>query len=188
MVAVSDQTDEQDFFVDPFEEEEGVDDQVTRRRLGWGWRVAGIVTALAMLVLPLWNVVQATSPQVADNGLEVCAFDYCIVEEQVREAGYAEVMIRQSGEIVPDREVQSYVDAFTDVVGGPPLTAEVVDDLPGELGGRYTPADRHIQIDRPATVWIIAHEVAHSVGSGHDDDFIQALLELAAHLEVTASP
>lgn len=188
MVAVSDATDEHDFFVDPFEEEQGAEDELTRRHLGWGWRTAGIVTALAMLVLPLWNVVQATSPQVADNGLEVCSYDYCIVEEKVREAGYGEVMIRQSGEIIPDREVQSYVDAFTDVVGGPALTVEVVDDLPGQLGGRYTPVDRHIQIDRPATVWIIAHEVAHSVGSGHDDDFMGALLELAEHLEVTAVP
>lgn len=183
---MTDPTEDADFFVDPFEEDDDVDEPA-RRRLGWGWRIAGIVTALAMLVLPLWNVVRGATPQVADNGLEVCSFDYCVVEEQVRAAGFGDVMIRQSGVIVPDAEVQSYVDAFSDVVDGPPVTAEVVDDLPGELGGRYITSDRVIQIDRPATVWIIAHEVAHSVGSGHDDDFMDALLELARHLEQTTT-
>ena len=187
MVTVSDETDPPDFFVDPFMDEELPSDEISRRRLGWGWRIAGVVTALSMLTLPVWNFIQGSSPQIADNGLEVCSFDYCVIEEQVRNAGLGDVMIRQSGVIVPDREVQSYVDAFSDVIDGPAITAEVVDDLPGELGGRYTPSDRLIQIDRPATVWIIAHEVAHSVGSGHEQDFVDALLELADHIARTNS-
>lgn len=188
MVPVTDDTDPADFFADPFVDEELPEDVPARRRLGWGWRIAGFVTALSMLALPVWNVIQGSSPQIADNGLEVCSFDYCVIEEQVRDAGFGEVMIRQSGVIVPDRDVQSYVDAFSAVIDGPPITAEVVDDLPGDLGGRYTPSDRLIQIDRPATVWIIVHEVAHSVGAGHDRDFVDALLELADHVARTASP
>lgn len=186
MVSVTEDTDPPEVpFLDPFIDEEPPEDELSRRGLGWGWRIAGLITALSMLALPLWNFIQGSSPQIADNGLEVCSYDYCVVEQEVRDAGLGEVMIRQSGVIVPDREVQSYVDAFSSVIGGPPVVAEVVDDLPGDLGGRYSPSDRLIQIDRPATVWIIAHEVAHSVGSGHDRDFVDALLELADHIART---
>ena len=73
---------------------------------------------------------------------------------------------------------------MVDVVGGPDVQATVVDDLPGDLGGRYSPAARTIEIDRPATLWLIAHEVAHSVSSGHGEEFQQALIQLGMFFDV----
>ena len=159
------------------------EDQISSRTLPTSWRVIGIVAALSMLAIPIFNLIDARSPQIADNGLEVCRFDYCIVEQYVLDAGLGRTMAEMSSIIVPDAEVQSYVDAMIDVVGGPSVTAEVVDELPGDLGGRYSPAARLIQIDRPATVWIIAHEVAHTVSSGHDEEFRETLVDLGRFFE-----
>ena len=44
-------------------------------------------------------------------------------------------------------------------------------------------SEKAIQIDRPATVWVIAHEVAHTVSPGHDDEFRETLLELSRFFE-----
>lgn len=159
------------------------EDQISSRKLPTSWRVIGIVAALSMLAIPIFNLIDARSPQIADNGLEVCRFDYCVVEQHVIGAGLGRTMAEMSSIIVPDAEVQSYVDAMVDVVGGPSVTAEVVDELPGDLGGRYSPAARLIQIDRPATVWIIAHEVAHTVSPGHEDEFLDTLVELGRFFE-----
>lgn len=159
------------------------EDEISRRPLPTSWRVIGIVAALSMLAIPIFNLIDARSPQIADNGLEVCRFDYCIVEQYVVGASLGRTMAEMSSIIVPDAEVQSYVDAMIDVVGGPSVTAEVVDELPGDLGGRYSPTARLIQIDRPATVWIIAHEVAHTVSPGHDEEFQETLVELARFFE-----
>jgi hypothetical protein len=159
------------------------DDPIARRTLPTSWRVMGILAALSMLAIPLFNLIDARSPQIADNGLEVCRFDYCIVERYVVDAGLGRTMAEMSSIIVPDAEVQSFVDAMIDVVGGPSVTAQVVDELPGDLGGRYVPAERLIQIDRPATVWIIAHEVAHTVSQGHDEKFQETLVELGRFFE-----
>jgi hypothetical protein len=159
------------------------EDPIGRRTLPTTWRVMGILAALSMLAIPLFNLIDARSPQIADNGLEVCRFDYCIVERHVVDAGLGRTMAEMSSIIVPDAEVQSFVDAMIDVVGGPSVTAQVVDDLPGDLGGRYSSAERLIQIDRPATVWVIAHEVAHTVSPGHDEDFQETLVELGRFFE-----
>jgi hypothetical protein len=159
------------------------EDPIASRTLPTTWRVMGILAALSMLAIPLFNLIDARSPQIADNGLEVCRFDYCIVERHVVDAGLARTMAEMSSIIVPDADVQSFVDAMIDVVGGPSVTAQVVDELPGDLGGRYVPAERLIQIDRPATVWIIAHEVAHTVSQGHDEDFQETLVELGRFFE-----
>ena len=106
-----------------------------------------------------------------------------IREQDVIDVGLGRTMAEMSSIIVPDAEVQSYVDAMIDVVGGPSVTAEVVDELPGDLGGRYSAAERLIQIDRPATVWIIAHEVAHTVSTGHDEEFQETLVQLGRFFE-----
>ena len=159
------------------------EDEISSRTLPASWRVIGIVAALSMLAIPIFNLIDARSPQIADNGLEVCRFDYCIVEQFVVDAGLGRTMAEMSSIIVPDADVQSFVDAMIDVVGGPSVTAEVVDELPGDLGGRYSPAERLIQIDRPATVWIIAHEVAHTVSPGHDEEFRETLVELGRFFE-----
>lgn len=154
-----------------------------RRRLGWRSRLVALTAALSMLAIPLYNVIDGASPQVADNGLEVCRFDYCIIEQRVRDEGLGNAMARMAASVVPDSEVQSFVDAMVRVVGGPDISASVVDELPGDLGGRYSPATRTIEIDRPATVWLIAHEVAHSVSTGHGDDFQRTLIELGAFFD-----
>jgi hypothetical protein len=159
---------------------------IAARRIPASWRIIGALAALAMFAVPLFNALGARTPQIADNGLEVCRFDYCLVEQHVLEAGLGPVMAEMSAQIVPDAEVQSYVDAMIDVVGGPDVRAEVVDELPGDLGGRYSPASRLIQIDRPATVWVIAHEVAHTVSSGHDEGFRETLVELGRFFETNA--
>ena len=159
------------------------EDPISRRTLPTSWRVIGVVAALSMLAIPIFNLIDARSPQIAANGLEVCRFDYCIVEQYVIDVGLGRTMAEMSSIIVPDAEVQSYVDAMIDVVGGPSVTAEVVDELPGDLGGRYSPAERLIQIDRPATVWIIAHEVAHTVSTGHDEEFQETLVQLGRFFE-----
>ena len=155
-----------------------------RRGLSWRGRLVAIIAALSMLAIPLYNVVEGSSPQIADNGLEVCQVDYCVVEQRVRAEGLGRVMVRMASSVVPDTEVQSFVDMMVDVVGGPDVQATVVDDLPGDLGGRYSPAARTIEIDRPATLWLIAHEVAHSVSSGHGEKFQQALIQLGMFFDV----
>lgn len=161
-------------------------DPIQRRPLPTSWRVVGILAALSMLAIPLFNLIDARTPQIADNGLEVCRFDYCIVERYVVDAGLGRTMAEMSSIIVADADVQSFVDAMIDVVGGPSVTAQVVDELPGDLGGRYSPAERLIQIDRPATVWIIAHEVAHTVSQGHGEEFQETLVELGRFFERSA--
>ena len=87
--------------------------------------------------------------------------------------------------IIPDEDVQAYVDGLVGLVGGPAVTVALVDDLPGDLGGRYFPSERLIEIDRPATVWVINHEVAHTVAVGHERDFVETLVGLALHFEAS---
>ncbi len=181
-----DEPEDVDWEVDDWQEDDREpipEEPIASRDLPMSWRVLGIVAALSMLAIPLFNMIDARTPQLADNGLEVCRFDYCVVERHVVDVGLGRTMAVMSSIIVPDDEVQSYVDAMIDVVGGPSVTAEVVDELPGDLGGRYTPAARLIQIDRPATVWVIAHEVAHTVSPGHDDEFRETLVELGRFFE-----
>jgi hypothetical protein len=160
------------------------EEAITRRPVPRSWRLIGIVAVLSMLVLPLLGLLNAR-PQFADNGLEVCRFDYCEVERQALDEGIGGTMAAMSSIIVPDSEVQAVVDELTLVVGGPSVTAVVVDRLPGDLAGRYDPSERLIEIDRPANLWVIAHEVAHTVASGHGDDFMAALIELGGYLERT---
>lgn len=142
-------------------------------------RWLAVVTALAVLAVPAWNVVDGLQPQFADNGLEVCSFDYCQVEELVDDAGLGLVMARLTQERLGDDEAQAYADRLGDVVGGPAVTVEVLDTVPGDIGGRYIADQLLIQVERPATRWIVIHEVAHTVGDDHGPVFEQALLRLA---------
>ena len=176
-----DESEDVDWDVDDWEP--GFEEPIPSRSIPMSWRIVGIVAALSMLAIPLFNLIDARTPQLADNGLEVCRFDYCVVERHVVDAGLGRIMGRMSSIVVPDVEVQSYVDAMIDVVGGPSVTAVVVDELPGDLGGRYVPAERLIQIDRPATVWVIAHEVAHTVSPGHVEEFRDTFVELGRFFE-----
>lgn len=158
------------------------EEPIPSRRIPTSWRVIGIVAALSLLVIPVLNLINA-GPRFADNGLEICRFDYCVVERHVFDAGLGSTMTVMSSIIVPDDNVQSVVDELIVVVGGPSVTAVVVDELPGDLGGRYFPSERLIEIDRPANLWVIAHEVAHAVAPGHEDDFMETLVELGRYFE-----
>jgi hypothetical protein len=160
------------------------EDAITPRRVPRAWRIVGIVAVLSVLVLPMLSLINAR-PQFAHNGLEVCRFDYCEVERQALDAGLGGTMAAMSSIVVPESDVQSVVDELIVVIGGPPVTAIVVDDLPGDIAGQYNPSERLIEIDHPANLWVIAHEVAHAVAPGHDDDFMATLFELGSYLERT---
>jgi hypothetical protein len=135
------------------------------------------LTAVAMAIVPLYNVFFART--VADNGLEVCGFDYCVVVDAVREAGLDLTMSRLSNTFLDDAETRDLLDAATDYLGVAPVGLEVVDELEGRLGGVYDRASRMIRIERPARAWTVLHEVAHVEESGHDEDFQRVLIELA---------
>lgn len=135
------------------------------------------LTAIAMAIVPLYNVFFART--VADNGLEVCGFDYCVVVDAAREEGLDLTMSRLSNTFLDDAETRELVDAATDYLNVAPVGLEVVDDLEGRLGGVYDPVSRTIRIERPARAWIVLHEVAHVAEGGHGEGFQRVLIELA---------
>jgi hypothetical protein len=139
--------------------------------------VTAAVTALAMALVPLYNVF--FTRDVADNGLEVCGFDYCVVVEAVTEAGLDLTMSRLSTTFLDDTEAARLTDAATDHLDVASVGLEIVDDLEGRLGGLYDPSTREIRIERPARAWTVLHEVAHTRESGHGDGFQRVLIELA---------
>lgn len=144
-----------------------------------------VLTAVAMALLPIYNVFFAR--EVADNGLEVCGFDYCIVVDAVREEGLDLTMSSLSNTFLDDAETRELVDAASDYLNVAPLGLEVVDDLEGRLGGIYDPATRLIRIERPARSWTVLHEVAHSVAGGHGTEFQRVLIDLAQWAETSPS-
>lgn len=139
------------------------------------------LTAVAMAAVPLYNVFFARS--VADNGLEVCGFDYCVVVDAVREAGLDLVMSRLSHTFLDDTRARAMVDAATEHLDVAPVGLEVVDELEGRLGGVFDSATRVVRIERPVRAWTVLHEVAHVVAGGHGDDFRVALIDLARWAE-----
>ncbi len=139
--------------------------------------VTAAVTALAVALVPLYNVFFARN--VADNGLEVCGFDYCVVVEAVTDAGLDLTMSRLSTAFLDDAAAAELTDAAIDHLDVAPVGLEIVDDLEGRLGGLYDPATREIRIERPARAWTVLHEVAHTRESGHGEDFQRVLIQLA---------
>jgi hypothetical protein len=139
------------------------------------------LTAVAMALVPLYNVFFART--VADNGLEVCGFDYCVVVDAMREIGLDLVMSRLSNVFLDDAEARELVDAATDYLDVAPVGLDVVDELAGRLGGVYDPDTRLIRIERPARAWTVLHEVAHGVEGGHGHDFQGVLIDLARWAE-----
>ena len=95
--------------------------------------------------------------------------DLGAVDEAVRHEAVREGAADQEGQHEPD-----------------PDEARPHNRLPGDIAGRYSPSERLIEIDHPANLWVIAHEVAHSVAPGHEDDFMTTLVVLARYLERTA--
>jgi hypothetical protein len=143
------------------------------------------LTAVAMALVPLYNVFFATT--VADNGLEVCGFDYCIVQEAVREAGVDLVMSRLSTSFLDEHEAQDLADRLTEQLDIDPIRLQVVQDLDGRLGGFYDAERRAVSIESPARAWTVLHEVAHAMETGHGEPFQQVVVDLALWLASTSS-
>ncbi len=142
-----------------------------------------VITALAMALVPLYNVFFART--VADNGLEVCGFDYCVVQDGVREAGLDLTMSRLSNTFLEESEARALANDLTDFLGVEPIGLFVVQELDGRLGGVYDRTERAISIESPARAWTVLHEVAHAVESGHGEEYLAVVVDLAAHLEGT---
>jgi hypothetical protein len=140
------------------------------------------ITALALTVVPLYNLFERP-PAVADNGLEICGFDYCVVEESVAAAGLAPLMSRLSNTFLDDAETLRLSKDLADFLDVDPVSIAVVDRLGGRLGGVYDPATRSILIERPARAWTVIHEMAHVVATGHGDEFQEVLVGLVRWLD-----
>ena len=154
-------------------------------RAQWRRRVilaVAIITVAAMAAIPVFNLINQGSRPVADNGLEVCGFDYCEVQDAVRAAGFGTEMARFSALFLSDSDAADLVDALVGYLGEDPVEFEVVDRLDWRIQGQYEPDIRTIRVERPVTVWIVLHEVAHVPTSGHGDEFVSVLVDLAAQI------
>lgn len=167
---------------DEYEETDGADAP--------GWRkpvliVVAAVTAVAIALVPLYSVFR--SPTIADNGLEVCGFDYCIVQEAAVEAGVDLVMSRLHNTFVDEDQARELAADLTDHLDVPPVRLEVADRLGGRLGGAYEPDTRTIRVEAPVRAWTVVHEVAHTVATGHGPEFQAAVIDLARWVGSTES-
>lgn len=138
--------------------------------------VVAVVTAASLALVPIYNVF--FTPRTADNGLEVCGFDYCVVEDAVRSEGLGDEMSLLFNTILDDEAAVTIAADLVDHLGVEPVSLVVVDDLEGRIGGVYDPATRMIAIERPVRAWTVLHEVAHTLETGHDEDFQNLLIDL----------
>lgn len=142
--------------------------------------VVAAITALALAAVPLYNVVFTDTT--ADNGLDVCGFDYCVVQEGVRAAGLDLVMSRLANTFLTEEEARALADELTGHLGVEPVGLVVVQEIDGRIGGVYDPQARRVTIESPARAWTVLHEVAHVVAGGHGEDFIAVVVDLAVHM------
>jgi hypothetical protein len=140
-----------------------------------------LVTALALALVPLYNVFFART--IADNGLEVCGFDYCVVQEAVRAAGLELTMSALANTFLDEEEARSFAEDLTGYLGIEAVGLRIVPDLEGRLGGVYDPATRSISIESPARAWTVLHEVAHAAETGHGESFRDLVIELAGWVQ-----
>lgn len=173
--AGEEQSVEEWFYGDP------VDPQESEGRRWMLWLVAAI-TAVALSAVPLYNLFQSTQPQIADNGLEVCGADYCVVQDAVAAAGLLSEMVLFSNTYLTDEEAATLVASLVRSLGEEPVALVMVDRLDGEIAGQYNPSARTIYIERPATAWIVVHEVAHVANGGHGEGFQSTLEELVLYI------
>lgn len=148
-----------------------------------GWRrgfllIVAILVVVSLAAGPVYNLLEARNPPVAQNGLEVCGFDYCVVQDAVRSAGLEQEAGRLSNLILTDDQAVDLAGSLVDYLGIEPVELTVVERLGGRLGGIYDPTFRSILVERPATAWVVSHEVAHAAAPGHDADFQEVLLDL----------
>jgi hypothetical protein len=146
-----------------------------------------VVALLAMLMLPFYSLIDSVNRPRAENGLEICDFDYCVVQEAVREAGLGTEMTRLASIVLSEEEAARLLHVILAHLEVPPVRFEVVDDLGGRTAGLYEPATRTIRVERPIRAWTIAHEAAHTLASAHGGAFTRVLIEIVTWLEVTAA-
>lgn len=156
------------------------------------WRRPAIIavallTVLAMTIPPLYNVIAGSQDVVADNGLEVCGFDYCVVQAEVTASGLDLAMSRFSHTYLDDESATRLADLLVEHLNIQSVSVVVVDRLDGGVEGQYDPLTRTILIERPARAWIVLHEVAHAVALGHGQEFLAEVVELTAWLDSTLS-
>jgi hypothetical protein len=166
--------------LDELDEDDVIEPRVWRRWL------LGIVAGLLVILLvagPVSNLLERAQPQIAENGLELCAFDYCVVQSAVRSAGYGPTMARLVATELDSAEAQVLADSLVTVIGQRAVTIEVVASLPESLAGRYGIDSRVIQVVEPIRAWVVVHEVSHTNAGGHGSAFIDTLLRLLGSLE-----
>ena len=142
-----------------------------------------VVTAIALAALPVYNLINARERPVADNGLEICGFDYCLVQEAVIAAGLNETMSRLANIYLGDAEAIAFFSDVLAMTGETGVDLVLVDRLDGKISGDYSPDTRTIRVERPARAWIILHEVAHVGEAGHGADFQEALIDLTRRFQ-----
>ena len=128
--------------------------------------------------VPLWNVIDRGTPPVADSGLEICGWDYCVVQDRIREIGLGEEMSGLANTFLTDAEAEAYARDLVEWLGEDPVRVRIVDRLDGRIAGQYSSADRTIRLERPVRAWIVVHEAAHTVAGGHGDTFVETLRRL----------
>lgn len=140
------------------------------------------ITAFAMALVPLYNVIDR-SPPIADNGLEVCGWDYCIIQDAARRAGIEETMSRLANTFLADQGAADLTETLLAQIGAPNVRLAIADRIAGSSAGRYDPMARVITVERPVRAWTIVHEVAHVRGPGHGSQFQERLIMLARWLD-----
>ncbi len=167
--------------------EEWFDDESAQEPLAPGWRRplligVAVVTVIALALIPVYNFFGARP--VADNGLEVCGFDYCVVQEAVTAAGLDQKMSLLANTFLDEAAARSFALELTDYLDVDPVGLAVVERLEGRVGGFYDPAARSIQIESPARAWTVLHEVAHAVESGHGEAFRAVVIDLTGFADI----
>lgn len=145
--------------------------------------VVTVVAVLAMLMLPFYSLIDVTNRPRAENGLEICDYDYCVIQDAVRDAGLGSEMSVLANTFLNDQEAAGFVQILVAHLGRSPVRFEVVDDLGGRTAGLYEPATRTIRVERPITAWILAHEAAHTIAGAHGIEFTRVLIEIVTWLQ-----
>lgn len=164
-------------------EEESADVVEAPRWRRWLIVAVATITVVGMGLVPLYNVISGGRPPVADNGLEVCGYDYCAVLDGVRAAGLESLMSRMANTYLSDLEAEALAATLLTHMGQGGVNMQIVDRLDGNIKGEYLPSTRTILLERPIRAWVVLHEVAHVAAAGHDYEFQDVVNELAAWLE-----
>lgn len=147
----------------------------------WVIAAVAVIVVLSLLLVSLANLLGRGQPPTADNGLAICGFDYCIIQDAMRAAGLDLAMSELANTVLDDQEARELAQDLTDFLGVDPVDLSLVDQLQGRLGGYYQPESRAVVIERPANAWVVTHEVAHSIAAGHGLDFQVTLAALVRY-------